>query len=137
MRRKGFFSISLPPCGKKHFSLQFLFLYVGREFFFFNYPSRMWEGKRLSSHFPSQQSLCLNLTNYIKNHIFFSIIVDLLQSLKTPLLKQTFIFDFKRQQYINKMRILSTEQKIESFKELQKILNKSFMLYHFHFQNEL
>ena len=45
-------------CGKKKF--QFPFSHGGREIFLRDFPFRMWEGKRLSSHFPSQRSLWMN-----------------------------------------------------------------------------
>ena len=44
------------PAGRIFF--QFLFPHGGREIFLGDFPFRMWEGKRLSSHFPSQRSLC-------------------------------------------------------------------------------
>ena len=47
---------SLPTAGND--SKKFLFPHGRREIFLGDFSSRMWEGKRLSSHFPSQRPPC-------------------------------------------------------------------------------
>ena len=74
----------------------------------------------------------LDLTEYIRNHIhYYSTIVKSLQNLKTVLLKFASKSDFKRKKFTDKTKIQLTHKKVLFFETLQKIINKSFMLYHF------
>lgn len=60
----------------------------------------------------------LKITNYIKNHIYFySIITDFLQKFKIQLLKIVSNADFKKRQYTNKIKIISTKDQILFFKD--------------------
>ena len=56
----------LPTAGNN--SKKFPFPHEGREIFLGDFPSRMWEGKRLSSHFPSQWPPWI----YEKKNLFYS-----------------------------------------------------------------
>ena len=80
----------------------------------------------------------LKFTDYIKNHIYFYLtIANSLQKLKIELLKQAFNANSKKRQYASKIRITSIKNEIMSFNDLQQMLSKSSMLYHFHSQKQL
>ena len=71
------------------------------------------------------------LTKYIRDHIhYYAVIVRSLQNLKSFLLK-TSSSEFNRKNHVRKIKIVFTMLKIKSFKLLQKIINHSFILYHF------
>lgn len=73
-----------------------------------------------------------DLTDYIHDHIYYyAVIVKLLQNLKTTLLKTAFKSDLNRRKFTNKTKIQLVLIEIASFNALQKVFNKSFMLYHF------
>ena len=73
----------------------------------------------------------LKFTKYIRNYIYYYFaIVKFLQNLKTILLKTASI-DSKRKQFINKVKILSTQKELLFFEILQNVLSKSTMLCHF------
>ena len=79
----------------------------------------------------------LKLTKYIRNHIYYYFaIVKSLQNLKTILLKTTSV-DSKRRQFINKVKISSTQKELLFFEILQNVLSKSTMLFHFVASNTL
>ena len=74
----------------------------------------------------------LDLTNYIRDHIYYySAIAKSLQNFKTTLLKTSSDSDIKRKTFTSKMKILFIKKKMQSFEILQKVLSKFTMFYHF------
>lgn len=71
------------------------------------------------------------LTDYIRDHIYYyAVIVKSLQNLK-PFLLNISSNEFNRKNYVKETKIIFTKLKVKSFQSLQKIINHSYILYHF------
>ena len=82
----------------------------------------------------------LKLIDYIRQYIhFYAVIFRSLQNLKTTLFKAKIAnsADIKRKAYISKTKLILTIKKENSFKTLQKAINKTEILIHFNFERIL
>lgn len=79
-----------------------------------------------------------DLRKYIKQYIhFYAFILRFLQNLKISLLKKEFINDDREKTYTFKMELTLTFEEKNSFKLLQKAINKVIISIHFNFNRTL